>query len=101
MADKLSKRDATPEETEAAVVSNAERWNRCNPSYEISIEKWRQKLSEAVAEGYKSEVCECSVTFLAFHHYTTCRCERCPFSDGVSMLQRMKDSLKEEVPHEN
>jgi len=91
---KLTKRDTTPEEEEAALLQNADYWNRCNPNFEISVEEWRNKLTEAKAEGYKSEVCECGITFLAFHHYTTCKKEGCPFSDGVTLLERMKQSCE-------
>ena len=92
---KLTKRDATPEEEEKALVDNAAAYRR-NPSSKIGIDEWRKRLAAAKAEGYKSEVCGCGVTFLAFHHFTTCRREDCPFSDGVSLLQRLEDSIKEE-----
>jgi hypothetical protein len=51
-----------------------------------------------LAEGYKNETCECGVTYLAFHHFTTCREEGCPFSDGVSLLDRMKESCESSEP---
>jgi len=35
--------------------------------------------AEAVAEGYKDELCpECGVVFLAFHHFIRCQSETCP-----------------------
>ena len=89
--DKFKKRDATLEEEEKELINNSKIWDNYNPGFEISIEKWREKLAEAKKEGYKSEVCECGSTFLAFHHFTTCKREQCPFSDGVSLLDRMKE----------
>ena len=91
---KLIKRDATPEEEEAALIQNADYWNRCNPSFEISVNEWRDKLTKAKEEGYKTEVCVCGVTFLAFHHFTDCRKKDCPFSDGVTLLERLAESCE-------
>jgi len=84
-----SKRDATSEETEKALDSQTVTWNNWNSNFEKTREYWEQKQEEAVAEGYKSEICSCGVTFLAFHHYVDCRKEGCPMSDGVSVLDRM------------
>lgn len=59
-----------------------------NPSYQIPMEEWQQRQKEAMNEGYLNETCECGVVFLAFHHWTNCQRVGCPFSDGVSMLDR-------------
>jgi len=66
-------------------------WNRQNPGFEQDLPYWQDKLKKAEAEGYISEVCECGAVFLAFHHFTTCRDKNCPFSDGVSLLDRWAD----------
>lgn len=50
---------------------------------------WAAKLAEAEADGYMNETCGCGKTFLAYHHMTTCRDQRCPFSTGVSVLEMM------------
>lgn len=84
-----TKRDATEAEIQQGITDNAKFWNMRNPSFEISIEEWREKQSESIAKGYKSEVCSCGVVFLAFHHMTTCSRRGCPFSDGVSILDRI------------
>lgn len=84
------KRDATPEETERALVANAARWNAMNPGFKKAEQYWRDKQSEAEAEGYKSEVCRCGTVFLAFHHFCGCRVPDCPMSDGVTLLERME-----------
>jgi len=94
--DKLTKRPATPEEVEKTILSHMNGWNRCNPGFAENEQHWRDKLVKAEAEGYLNEVCECGMVFLAFHHYTTCEDKKCPFSDGVTMLERMENSLKEE-----
>lgn len=88
-----NKRDATPEETEAELVRHATRFNLMNPSHATPEQWFRDKQAEAVAEGYKSEICgQCGACFLAFHHWTTCQQEGCPMSDGVSMLERMEQA---------
>lgn len=56
-----------------------------------------KKLAEAMAEGYKNETCSCGTIYLAFHHFTTCREEGCPFSDGVSLLDRMESCESSEL----
>lgn len=89
--DKFTKRDATDHETEHAIDSIAE-GPLANPK-----EWYQQKQAEAVAEGYKSEVCECGAVFCAFHHYTNCRHPRCPMSDGVSLLERMASAFNEDA----
>ena len=60
----MNKRDATPEEVEKTLVSNARTWNIQNPDYELSLEHWRAKLDEAVAEGYRNEVCDCGAVIM-------------------------------------
>jgi hypothetical protein len=94
MASKLGKRPATPEEEEKALLDNAGYWNRSNPSYAKSIETWREMLAEAKKDGYSTEVCECGVVYLAFHHFVTCRKKDCPFSDGVTLWERMDQAAK-------
>lgn len=90
----MQKRDATEEETLTTLKSNCESWNLNNPSFEISLEDWKDKQAVAAKEGYKSEVCDCGCVMLAFHHWTTCREKECPFSDGVSMLERLQQSIE-------
>lgn len=87
--DRFVKRPATDEEAAEALRIHAWRWNAMNPDSQISDDVWQGKLDEAIAEGYKNEVCSCGNVFLAFHHFTTCRTDGCPFSDGVSLLDRM------------
>jgi len=77
------------EEEQLELINNCKVWNRRNPSYEIPLEDWADKLTKAKAEGYVSEKCSCGCVFLAFHHWTTCQDKECPFSDGVSLLERM------------
>lgn len=90
------KRNATPEETEAAIISVHRNWNAMNPGFEHDVEFWKSKQDEAVKEGYKSEVCKCGVVFLAFHHWCRCSAEGCPMSNGVSMLDMMiRETIKE------
>jgi hypothetical protein len=39
----------------------------------------KRRHSEAVAEGYKDEVCsKCGAVLLAFHHFLRCDREDCP-----------------------
>lgn len=83
---------------------------------EVSLAKWRQcqwmthnsyddkdgdefvahvdaKVAEAKAEGYKNETCSCGLVYLAFHHFTRCQVDGCPFRDGNgSMLERIFDA---------
>lgn len=95
--DNKGKRDATPEETDAAIINVHRNWNAMNPGFEHDIEFWKNKQDEAVKEGYKSEVCKCGVVFLAFHHWCRCGVEGCPMSNGgVSMLDMMiRETIKE------
>ena len=86
----MDKRPINAEEEEKALLDNAKYWNACNPSYEITIPAWLAKLAEAKKEGYVSEICGCGIVFLAFHHFCNCTKNKCPFSDGVSMLERMQ-----------
>lgn len=92
---KYAKRDATSDEAAKALDDHATRWNLCNPNYQIPREDWQAKEATAVAEGYKSERCDCGVVFCAFHHYTDCRDEKCPFRDGPSLLERILGSREE------
>ena len=85
-----SKSDISLEDEEIELRRHAEFWNFKNPSYVIDLDNWREKLAEAKKEGYKSEKCSCGATYLAFHHYTMCREEGCPFNDGgPSILEQM------------
>lgn len=89
------KRNATPIETEAAILANMQGWNRRNPDHHITEEEWRGKQTEAEAQGHKTEICSlCDTVFLAFHHFTTCELEGCPLIDGVSLLDRLKNILE-------
>jgi hypothetical protein len=91
---KKTKRPATPEEVEEAKKSHAHYLAVNN--YDNPEQMVEDKLAEALAEGYKNETCECGVTYLAFHHFCTCRDPECPFSDGKSLLDHMKESLEED-----
>ncbi len=90
---KNGKRPATQSEVEAGLASWQKQW----PDHD-----GRAKLQEAYKEGYKDEVClKCGLTFLAFHHFTTCRADGCPmrYSDK-SLLQQWQEQLEqEEVAH--
>lgn len=88
-----TKRDATGEEVAEALRVHADFWNMRNPNHKEDDTFWNAKMDEAIAQGYKNETCSCGVTFLAFHHYTDCRAKGCPFSDGVTILERMEQSL--------
>jgi len=84
-----TKRDGTPEETKAALISQHARWNAQNPNYQHDLEFWEQKQAEAEGEGYKTEVCSCGMTFLAFHHWVRCEKDGCPLRGEKSMLDIM------------
>lgn len=56
------------------------------------MEGWQKKLTEAEAQGHKNEVCSCGNVHLAFHHFTRCQMEGCPFSSGVSLLEKFNES---------
>ena len=88
---KRTKRLATAEEIEKTLTANAKLWNIREPGFEHDLQFWRDKLAKADAEGYKSEVCACGAVFLSFHHATTCQDSDCPFSDGVSLLDRLTE----------
>ena len=90
---KLAKRPATDAEIAQELHTCSTKYNLANPDYPKEPNYWQAKLDEAVAEGYQSEVCECGLIFLAFHHFTTCREEGCPFSDGVTLLERMTQEV--------
>lgn len=93
--ERFDKRPLTESEEKEALTQNAAMWDRQNPNHPVPMQEWQDKLDKAKAEGYVSEKCGCGCDFLAFHHWTTCRDARCPMSDGISMLQRMQESLKE------
>ena len=94
---KLTKRPATPEEVEKTLLEHMQLFNDRNPSHaEPDEEYWRKKLAEAEAEGYKNEVCECGLVYLAFHHYVTCRRKECPFSCGKTLLEMWQEDLDKE-----
>lgn len=84
-----TKRDATPEEARKGLQTHAWRWDASNPNHRVEMSSWEAKEQEAIAEGYKAEVCSCGVTFCAFHQWTTCRQDDCPFSTGRTMLDYM------------
>jgi hypothetical protein len=93
MKNKHTKRLATKEEAKQALRDHISLWNSANPNHIHPENYWKNKLAEALKEGYKNEVCSCGVVFLAFHHFTTCSRENCPFSDGISLLDRLEESL--------
>lgn len=90
---KLSKRPATDEEVQRALQQHIAYLQ--HNGYTNAAEMAKTKLQEALDEGYKNETCECGLTFLAFHHYTTCKKDGCPFSDGVSLLDRLSQSIED------
>ena len=93
----MIKRDATPEEEQEALVKNYERWNLCNPGYDKLLSFWEEKLDEAKKEGYKTEICECGATFMAFHHMLDCRQAECPMkSSNLSILDQIAAKFEEE-----
>lgn len=93
----MNKRDATPEEEEAALIANFERWNRCNPSFTISLREWREKDLVAKQDGCKAEVCGCGVIFLAFHHFVDCRENNCPMrGNGGTLFEQWNEELEEQ-----
>ncbi len=94
MAPKFTKRPATDEEVIAALKAHIMMWNDQNPSYIKPDSFWEEKQKKALREGYKNEVCSCGVTYLAFHHFTICNKKSCPFSDGVSLLDRMAEQVE-------
>ena len=91
-----AKRLATTEETERAFLSHTHSWKLNNPGFEKTEKYWRDKQTSALKEGYKNETCSCGITFLAFHHFTTCQDQNCPFSDGISLLDRLIIDEKDE-----
>jgi len=84
----MKKRPATPEETEAALLAHMHQFNTCNPGFEKPENKWRTDLATALTEGIKNEVCQCGNVFLAFHHYTTCNRDGCPFNCGHTSIKQ-------------
>jgi len=87
-----AKRPATEEEVAKAKKDQIAwmRQNGCDDP-EGTVER---NLAEALSEGYKNETCSCGLTYLAFHHFVTCRQADCPFSDGVSLLERLEQSCE-------
>ncbi len=66
------KRDATPEESEAALVFDA-----------YSFPQTRELRRKAMAEGFKDEVCgKCGKCFLAHKHFISCNRKRCDMHDA-------------------
>lgn len=84
-----TKRPATEEEALKALQDHASHWNFCNPSFEIAMPQWQAKQDQALAEGYLNETCSCGCVYLAFHHFTRCNAEGCPFNCGKSVLQML------------
>lgn len=83
-----NKQEATTDEIEQGIFRLTTSWNLQNPSDQKMESYWRDKQREAVAEGYKAEVCSCGATFLAFSHFVRCQVGECPMSDGVSIVDR-------------
>jgi hypothetical protein len=52
---------------------------------------YRQKESEAVAEGFKAEVCSCGRCLPACVHWVRCNLDKCPMKtkDGKSLLDTL------------
>lgn len=95
----MNKYDVTEDEEEAALLANAEMWNLHNTNLQTPVESWRERLTKAKSEGYKTERCECGAVFLAFHHFTTCCQVGCPMRDaGPSILERIKESCGSPLP---
>lgn len=78
----MDKRVATEEE----VTTTLAQWQIENPTLDS-----KAKHQEALAEGYKDEVCpKCGAVFLAFHHFVMCDDENCPMKDGnPSLLEQL------------
>ena len=91
----MNKRPAAPEEVEKALMEHMRYFNSNNPNFSESEESWRDRLAKAEAEGYKNEVCECGVVFLAFHNFCTCQREDCPFNCGKSLIDMWYDGIIE------
>jgi len=89
-----TKRDATPAEIADAVAEHV-RWLECHGYDDCTEKAVLTKIAQAEMEGFKNETCSCGCTFLAFHHLTTCREKGCPFSDGVSLLDRMEQRAED------
>jgi hypothetical protein len=83
---KLTKRPATEAESKAAIKF-------CIDT-SMDVEARR---NEAIAEGYKDEVCDCGRLFLAHHHFVRCDVSGCPMrsADGKSLAQMMLDRMEE------
>lgn len=94
----MSKREATPWEAEEALLAHHESWNRCNPSFPISLREWRAKEAEALEQGYKDEMCvKCGSTFCAFMHFIHCNRKDCPIVDNKgTLLERLTQAINEE-----
>ena len=91
---KKTKRNATPEENEAARTVYAA-WAELNV-HGVEEGKGREwvdtKCAEAEAEGYKTEICNsCGHILLPYHHFVRCQEEGCPFraKDGKSLLEML------------
>lgn len=55
----------SPKEETKELKRNAKMWNFRNPSFELTLEHWQEKLNEAKSEGYISEKCSCGAIFLS------------------------------------
>jgi hypothetical protein len=68
--------------TKKEIATEMTIWQAANPT--LNAEK---KHQEALAEGYKDEVCpRCGVVFLAFYHFVKCSEDICPMKDGKPSL---------------
>ena len=84
-----TKRLATEDEVEEALKQHAA-WCSHEGTTDMTLDDLREKLEVARGEGYKDEVCECGVVFLAFHHFVRCEDKDCPFKDGgPSVLEQI------------
>ncbi len=81
------RRPATTMEIEAELALWQKRWPDGDG---------RSKLQKAYQEGYKDEVClKCGLTFLAFHHFTTCCADGCPMrASDETLLQQWQELEK-------
>ena len=51
--------------------------------------------AQAIAEGYKDEVCkECGVMFLAHIHFIRCDHSKCPMSSGKTFFEMWLEETK-------
>ena len=69
-------------------------------------ENEKKLWKEAIAQGYKDEVCsECGTVILAFHHFLRCKSETCPMKEKDSsgkthsLLEKLIGGVTENPQH--